>query len=156
MGALLSALSNDDVELIDILIKYGNKPEELPVLHYAIKVHDLKAVQILIENGADFSESAAMEYAIIAHDLAIVEYLFSKGTELNSTHVNLAANLGFSEGLHFLLENDAPLPAQSGDVLFEVLKKHFPQKTEIGFVLNTFCHAYVLSEMKVGQAGLRT
>ena len=52
----------DSKELQQILIKYGNNPDGMSALHYAIKKGDLNAVSQLIENGADVN-SVTMDFA---------------------------------------------------------------------------------------------
>lgn len=47
-----SALQNNDLELIEIIMKYGSDPS-YPALNWAMESKDFLAVQILIEYGAD-------------------------------------------------------------------------------------------------------
>ena len=39
-------------DLVNIQVRYGNNPDGLPALLYAIKLNDFNAVKILLENGA--------------------------------------------------------------------------------------------------------
>ena len=48
-----NATLDNDRELIDILIRYGNNSQGLPALHYAINMEDDRAVELLLRNGAD-------------------------------------------------------------------------------------------------------
>lgn len=43
----------ESIELEQILVKYGNNPDGMSTLHYAIKQGDVNAVNLLIANGAD-------------------------------------------------------------------------------------------------------
>ncbi|MBS0607142.1 MAG: hypothetical protein JSR57_09345 [Verrucomicrobia bacterium] len=43
----------EDPELVRVLMKYAENPNEWPVLHYAIYVNDEKAVEVLLRNGID-------------------------------------------------------------------------------------------------------
>ncbi len=36
------ARSENNKDLIDVLVKYGNNPDKIPALHYAIKCHDFE------------------------------------------------------------------------------------------------------------------
>ena len=40
-------------ELTLVLTKYGNNPEGVPPLHYAILKKDTKAIDLLLKHGAD-------------------------------------------------------------------------------------------------------
>lgn len=125
-------INKADPELVDILIKYGNNPDGIPVLHNAILSHDLKAVKILVEKGADvnswatsqkdyYSQGTPMAFAVKVKDLDIMKYLLSHDAKLYADHVEKAALCGFLDGLNFLLENKAPFPSNSGQLLCNCL-----------------------------------
>jgi len=45
-------MPNENIELTHLFVKYGNNPDGIPALLYAIKSNDLNAVRIFLENGA--------------------------------------------------------------------------------------------------------
>ena len=87
-------------ELDRILIKYGNNPEGMSVLHYAIKCGDIRAVQLLIENGADLnsvdSKFSALTRAVSCNQLEIAKFLLDRGADVNFT-----PNGNFSNALYY-------------------------------------------------------
>lgn len=114
---LSEAKEANNQELIDILIKYGNNPQGLPVLHYAISQNDLRAVQVLAENGANLNLKSSLGYtpihqSIFVKNARILEYLSSKGAILDPLSVTLAARGNFLPGLNLLLERGAPIPSK--------------------------------------------
>jgi|GEM_PF-4888598 len=42
-----------DDELVNILKKYGNNPNDWPALHYAVECQDERAIEVLLKNGMD-------------------------------------------------------------------------------------------------------
>lgn len=83
-------------ELLDILIKYGNNPDGIPALHYAIKMQDIRSVLLLLQHGADpnshsqfitdyeFSKPlTALDYAAYYGNLDIINILIDYGAKIN-------------------------------------------------------------------------
>ena len=91
-----SISTNGRGDLIDILIRYGNNPDGIPPLHYAIKLGDYEAVELLLDHGAnvnsrsDRSEhfygtpNTALDFAAACGNLSIMELLIQRGAKLRS------------------------------------------------------------------------
>jgi len=86
----------DSKELEYILIKYGNNPDGMAALHYAIKMGDVNAVNLLISNGADVNS--------ITHILK-----FTDGYDEYVTAISIAAICDQFEIAKILLENNADM-----------------------------------------------
>jgi ankyrin repeat protein len=75
-------------ELIQILIKYGNNPDGIPALLYAIKLNDENAVQILLENGAspytkDHLHRNCLYFAVKSGNLNLIDKFIALGVDLD-------------------------------------------------------------------------
>lgn len=83
-------------ELIDILIKYGNNPEGIPALHYAVVQGDEHAVKLLLDHGAspnalsrersrgDYREMLTpLDYAAKHGRVNIMQLLVDRGASIN-------------------------------------------------------------------------
>ncbi len=136
----LNANECSNQEVINVLIKYGNNPDNIPALHYAIKSGDLGAVKILAEHNANvnlpvfvtgYGHQTPIHLAVQQKDIEMVKYLHSKGAQLDLNSVRSAARLNFAVGLNFLLENKAPMPANSGLFLWEVLSWGYVDSSRI-------------------------
>lgn len=116
----------DTKEIEHILVKYGNNPDGLSTLHYAIKVGDLNAVQLLIDNGADVNakdgDFTALTRAAAYNQYAISQLLLSLGANVNQVAnenkyphwstpyaLDYAAESGSGELITLLIENGAIL-----------------------------------------------
>jgi ankyrin repeat protein len=79
-----------DPELLDIIVRYGNNPLGIPMLHYAIVQKDHKAVDILLKHGAspltkDHIGRGCLYYAILADDLTLTKKFIELGIDPNET-----------------------------------------------------------------------
>lgn len=87
---------NVNQELLDILVKYGNNPDGIPTLHYAIKMQDAEAVKLLLKHGVDANSHSqftkdyefhepltALEYAAYYGNLDIMNILINHGAKVN-------------------------------------------------------------------------
>ena len=74
-------------EIEHILIKYGNNPDGISTLHYAIKIGDINAVSLLIEKGADVNSKdtqfTTLCRAAMHNNLEITELLLAFGENPN-------------------------------------------------------------------------
>ena len=93
----LQAVSN---KLLDIVIKYGNNPDGVPPLLYAIKQNDLEAVKTLIEHGASlktscyssshheyFTPSNVAEFAAAYGSSSLLAFLDSCRVSFETVHI---------------------------------------------------------------------
>lgn len=74
--------------LADILTRYGNNPEGIPALHYAILQSDTSAVDLLLKNGAsphtrDFHGADCIYYSVKAGNIQLVQKFLSLGVNPN-------------------------------------------------------------------------
>lgn len=116
----------DSEELQHILIKYGNNPDGMSALHYAIKLGDVQAVEFLIANGADlystemnFRPQAPFNTLMRAasfNQTEIMSLLIALGADVNSTPfpdcnypIYYAAESGSNDMIKLLIENGATL-----------------------------------------------
>ncbi len=80
-------------ELTLVLTKYGNNPEGVPPLHYAILKKDTKAIDLLLKHGADphtgdHETLTCLYYAIKADSVSLIKKFialveFPEGTKNN-------------------------------------------------------------------------
>ena len=96
-----SALSNDDVELMDVLVKYGNNPEGLPALHYAILQGDERAVELLLAHGAspftkDIQGHTCLYVAVQSGNLKLVDLFLDLGANINDSGDNYCSPLSLA------------------------------------------------------------
>ncbi|MBS0655855.1 MAG: ankyrin repeat domain-containing protein, partial [Verrucomicrobia bacterium] len=75
---------NESELLTDILIKYGNNPEGIPAIHYAILKNDTQAVDLLLKHGAspftkDSHKHDCLYYSILAGSLDLVKKFIELG-----------------------------------------------------------------------------
>lgn len=83
-------------ELTLLLTKYGNNPEGLQPLHYAILQKDTKAVNLLLKHGAnphviDKNRSNCIGWAIKARSLTLVERFVRLGVNTECVYNKLSA-----------------------------------------------------------------
>lgn len=52
--------SDEQLELVEALVKYGNNPDGIPPLLYAIKCNDIKTVKLFLNHGADVHTSSGI------------------------------------------------------------------------------------------------
>lgn len=114
--------------LLDIIIKYGNNPEGVPPLLYAIKQNDLYAVKTLIEHGANLETACfskrdfrkpfnVSEYAAAYGSNALLAFLDNCGVNFetvfyplgeydyySSSPINIAAYHNNTTALKFIAE----------------------------------------------------
>jgi len=95
-----SVQSSTHVELDQILIKYGNNPDGIPAMLYAVKSNDEQAVKVMLENGASantrvkqdhgaeyngmHTPSNAIEYAAAYSTPAMMSLLKSYGASFRA------------------------------------------------------------------------
>lgn len=107
-------------ELERILIKYGNNPDGMSTLHYAIKMGDVNAVNLMLANGADVNSKdgsfTTLTRAAICNQFEITQFLLSMGADVNLIAsenmfyaLNYAAEFGSAELVTLLVENGAKL-----------------------------------------------
>ena len=70
--------------LTDILIKYGNNPEGIPAIHYAILKNDIKAINLLLKHGAspstkDSHNRNCLYYSIKIGSIELVKKFVESG-----------------------------------------------------------------------------
>lgn len=80
-------------EIQQIMNHYGNNPDGMSALHYAIKKGDLYAVNLLIANGADVNSTemvfrpqttfTALTRAVVCNQLEIAKLLIALGADVN-------------------------------------------------------------------------
>ena len=75
-------------ELSQVLAKYGNNPDGIPALLYAIKVNDERAVDILLKNGAsaftrDHLNRNALYFAVDSGSMNLVKKFMALGVSPN-------------------------------------------------------------------------
>lgn len=110
----------DAKKLEQILVKYGNNPDGMSTLHYAIKMGDVNAVNLLLANGADVNSKdgsfTTLTRAAICNQFEITQLLLSMGADVNLTAsenlfyaLNYAAEFGSAELVTLLVENGAKL-----------------------------------------------
>lgn len=113
----------DCKELEQVLVKFGNNPEGMSSLHYAIKVGDANAVSLLLANGADpnsldMSRSyTALIRAAICNQYEIAEILINLGADVNYVHpdqgnyypIHYAAEFSSGALIKLLIANGAML-----------------------------------------------
>lgn len=80
----------DFEKLSAILTRYGNNPEGIPTLHYAILQNDKPAIDLLLKHGAspfteNFKHRNCLYYAIIAGSLELVQRFIQLGVDPNGT-----------------------------------------------------------------------
>lgn len=78
---------DESKEVEQILIKYGNNPDGISTLHYAIKKGDINAVSLLIANGADVNSKdnqfTTLCRSAMHNNLEITELLLAFGANPN-------------------------------------------------------------------------
>lgn len=76
---------SQEIELA--LIKYGNNPDGMSTLHYAIKQGDVKTLNVLIAAGADTNSRdhgvTALIRAVLNNQLEIAKLLLANGADVN-------------------------------------------------------------------------
>lgn len=92
-------VSSVQAQLTNIIIKYGNNPEGIPMLHYAILSKDIWAVNLLLEQGAscftkDCNGKTCLYYAVKSGELKLVQLFVGLGLDVNNCN---------SDGLSSLL-----------------------------------------------------
>lgn len=98
MALTEKVIKTSNPELIDILIKYGNNPDGIPALHYAIKQGDFTATKLLLDHGADpnakisktssyhdWTPNRAIDYAAQTANVDILNLLIDRGALVNLT-----------------------------------------------------------------------
>ncbi len=85
-----NASSNNTIELLHILTKYGNNPEGIPALHYAILQEDEQAIQLLLANGASpFTVDQynpprnCLYFAVKSKNMRLVDTFLQLGVDIN-------------------------------------------------------------------------
>lgn len=113
-------------ELQQVIIKYGNNPDSMSTLHYAIKMGDVNAVNLLIANGADVNSTCldcrsprtitALSRAAIYNQLEIARILLNSGADVNFAPfddcyypIYYSAEFGSADLVTLLIENGAKL-----------------------------------------------
>lgn len=86
----------DSKELGHILVKYGNNPDAMTVLHYAIKLGDIHAVNLLLANGADVN-SRDLENG--RNFTALARAAFYNQFEIAKLLIDLGADAGLRIGM---------------------------------------------------------
>lgn len=130
----IKSSANYDSELLDIMVKYGNNSEGLPVLHYAITQKDEKAVLLLLQHGANAnarinnhtsSQSGepltSLDFAAAYGNIKIIKLLIDYGAEINvldnserPSPLHFAAMHNQTEAIKILIDKGA-------DIYYETL-----------------------------------
>lgn len=119
------------LEIEQVLVKYGNNPEGMTTLHYAITKGDIRAVQLLLDNGADINSLdwmfSPLSRAVKCNQRDITKILLEKGADPNLfvksyphtsqkqyTPIYYAALSGSAEVVQLLIEYDADININYG------------------------------------------
>lgn len=110
-------------DLVCLLVQYGNNPEGLSAMHYAVKSGDVNAVSLLLSCGADpnakYKEHTALTRAarynqfevakILLESGADVNFFASEGDQQKGYALNYAAEFGSGDLVNLLIEHGALL-----------------------------------------------
>ncbi len=89
----------DAQHLQDILVSYGNNPDNLPAFHYAIKKGDKESVELMLQHGVnieacahrhlpDVQDLTALHQAALSGQAEIVDLLLQYGADVNAKSIN--------------------------------------------------------------------
>lgn len=124
---LSDAQKTENQELIDILIKYGDNPENIPPLLCAVKCGDLNAVKLLVASGVNINEITQSESRSRPKECAltaafchpkILQFLIDSGADVDiklaqrQTPLHYAVQSQDSEALSILLKGGADVHAK--------------------------------------------
>jgi hypothetical protein len=152
--------STESERLADVLAKYGNNPEGIPALHYAILQQDLAAIDLLLKHGAsphavDNAKSNCLYYAIKVGSLLLVKKFVQLNVNTGLVSYNGGVNALFvsvrmnqPEIANFLVESSSvskenmnltlrDLASGGGDFTFEQRKKTISLLVKHGGDINT-------------------
>lgn len=98
---LRKAMGSDRLDIVDILIKYGNNPLGWPALNYAANQGDIHAVILLTEHGAnpntaDIEGSTALHRALESGNISIAKFLMSRGANIHLINNSHESSLHFA------------------------------------------------------------
>lgn len=112
---------SDSREIERLLVKYGNNPDGMSALHYAIKQGDANAVALLLANGADVNARdgayTSLTRAASCDQFEVAQLLLSSGADINLTTdqngkyyaIHYAAEFGSGNLVALLIANGAYL-----------------------------------------------
>jgi Ankyrin repeats (3 copies) len=131
-----------DEDLIQCLLKYGNNPEGIPILHYAIKVGDETAVAILLKNNTsevncDSKFGTPIQIALKSRSYNIVKMLAQSAKYVvNEQDLISCTNYNCHEGLEILLSVEQCRELRQGKILFEALFNRLVDNDTVKILIN--------------------
>ena len=116
----ISSIGISQCQLAFLLVKYGNNPDGVPALLYAIKQNDLEAVRVLLDCGASLQTATyqglnhspmnVSEYAAAYGTSALLSLLDRRGVNFNTVYdprtfspIHVAAYYNNTVALKFLI-----------------------------------------------------
>jgi ankyrin repeat protein len=101
--------SQGNSSLIDVLIKYGNNPDGVPPLHYAIKCRDEKAIKLLLDHGASPNAQSHVFFELEGIDRTEEGWEGISGMQGPLTAMDFAAAYGTPSIIRMLKEYGADI-----------------------------------------------
>jgi len=111
---LMRAQGNQDINIVEILLEYGNNPKGWPAICYAAYLGHENIVRALVQYGADVkskcNEGSVLDFSIDNHNLGLIQYLIDRGATVDYTFFDRCLKTEFREGLTYYFDKGNKFP----------------------------------------------
>ena len=112
---LVKAQTDHNLNIVELLLEYGNNPKGWPAICYAAYLGHENVVRVLVDYGADVksrcNEGSVLDFAIDRKNISLIQFLLDKGVFLESSFFYRSHQNVWREGMAFYFDKGKQISA---------------------------------------------